>query len=88
MTQIQVENIKCNGCATSIKNNLLKIAHVDSVVVNVEDEIIQYEGKANRDEIINRLAEMGYPEKGNNNFTSKAKSFVSCASGKIQNAIH
>jgi copper chaperone CopZ len=88
MTQIQVENIKCNGCATSIKNNLLKIAHVDAVVVNIEDEIIQYEGLANKEDIINRLAEMGYPEKGSNNFTSKAKSFVSCASGKIQNAIN
>lgn len=88
MTQIQVENIKCNGCATSIKNSLLKLNDVESVTVNIDQEIIQYEGKASRDEIINRLAEMGYPEKGNNNFTSKAKSFVSCASGKIQNAIN
>jgi hypothetical protein len=67
---------------------LLKLNDIESVTVNIDQEIIQYEGKANRDEIINRLAEMGYPEKGNNNFTSKAKSFVSCASGKIQNAIN
>lgn len=80
---IQVENIKCNGCATTIKNNLSKIDKIENIVVNIEEESITFSGEANREEIVNRLADMGYPEKGNNNLLLKAKSFVSCAKGKL-----
>lgn len=83
MKHIQVENIKCNGCATSIKNSLLKIDQVEAIEVNVDDEIVSYTGKAEKALIINKLADMGYPEKGNNNFLTKAKSFVSCATGRL-----
>lgn len=83
MKHIQVENIKCNGCATSIKNNLLKINQVVSVEVNIDEEIVSYNGDADYQQVIQKLADMGYPEKGNNTFISKAKSYVSCATGKL-----
>lgn len=83
MIQIQVENIKCNGCATSIKNSLLKIDLVDSVEVNIDDEIVSYAGQADKEIVAKKLADMGYPEKGNNNIIKKAKSYVSCATGKL-----
>ena len=54
MTQSQVEYIKCNGCATSIKNSLLKLNGIESVTVNIDQEIMHYESTAKRDEIFNR----------------------------------
>lgn len=83
MKHIHVENIKCNGCATSIKNNLLKINQVVSVEVNIDEEIVSFNGDADYQQVIQKLADMGYPEKGNNTFISKAKSYVSCATGKL-----
>jgi copper chaperone len=83
MKHIQVENIKCNGCATSIKNNLLKINQVVSVEVNIDEETVSYTGEAFHQHVVQKLADMGYPEKGNNTFISKAKSYVSCATGKL-----
>ena len=32
--------------------------------------------------VLSVLTSLGYPEKGNNNFLNKAKSFVSCAVGR------
>lgn len=36
-----------------------------------------------REEMVNKLALMGYPEKGNNNLLSRAKSYISCAVGNL-----
>lgn len=86
MTQeITVENIKCGGCMNSIKTALLKIANVQEVLIDKETERISIHSSAplDRNEIVNQLAKMGYPEKGNNNLFLKAKSFVSCAIGNL-----
>jgi hypothetical protein len=37
----------------------------------------------NREEVIDKLNFLGYPEKGNNSLLSQAKSYVSCAVGKM-----
>jgi copper chaperone len=81
---IFVENIKCGGCMKSIKSALLPIAGVDSVLVDKDRESVVVTGAAiNRDSIIDKLAAIGYPEKGNNSLFKKARSFVSCAIGKM-----
>lgn len=82
---IQVENIKCAGCTKSITNQLQAIPNVQQVIVNKETQTIslQYVNYLNTQEVKEKLAAMGYPEKGNNNLLHKAKSFVSCAVGKI-----
>jgi hypothetical protein len=36
-----------------------------------------------REIYIKKLDSMGYPEKGNNTFVKEAKSYVSCAIGKV-----
>jgi copper chaperone CopZ len=84
-TQIQVENIKCGGCMNSIKSTLLKIINVQEVIIDKETEMININSKLplDRQEIVNQLAKMGYPEVGSNNLLHKAKSFVSCAIGNL-----
>jgi len=88
---IAVENIKCGGCASSIRKGLLENPQVSSVEVDVETGQVQIEGEESaRGEIVARLARLGYPEVGSvegmQAAAAKAKSFVSCAIGRIENA--
>lgn len=81
---IFAENIKCGGCIKSIKEALQKIAGVDTVMVDKDKESVLVTGTdINRRIIIDKLGELGYPEKGNNSLLKKARSFVSCAVGKM-----
>lgn len=85
---IQVENIKCGGCANSIKKGLMDEAGVSTVAIDVENGMVSIDGKnLDRDAIAAHLLKMGYPESGSvegmKAATAKAKSFVSCAIGKV-----
>jgi len=81
--QFEVENIKCGGCMNSIKTALLKLEGVTAVIIDKEIDTVSVTGAANRDVIINKLNELGYPEKGNNTLIRKAKSYVNCAIGRM-----
>lgn len=88
---IEVENIKCGGCASSIRKGLLEDARVTDAQVDVESGKVSIEApEAARDELALSLAHMGYPEVGSvegmKAAAAKAKSFVSCAIGRIDNA--
>lgn len=88
---IAVENIKCNGCASSIRSKLTEQDMVQSVDVDVEHGEVHIEGNPQwRDQVAITLAKMGYPEVGSvegmKAAAAKAKSFVSCAIGRIDNA--
>ena len=88
---IAVENIKCGGCASSIRKGLLEDEHVAEVEVDVEGGRVTVDGDPDtRDRIALKLASMGYPEVGSvegmKAAAAKAKSFVSCAIGRIDNA--
>ena len=78
-----VENIKCNGCMTTITNALLKIKGVEYVAIDEDKETITVDGAIDREMVLHKLADLGYPEKGHNSIISKAKSYVSCAIGKV-----
>jgi len=83
---IKVENLKCNGCASTIKKALMKFDEVSNVIVDIDNSVIkpEFEGNDNIvEKIKNKLASLGYPESGNNNTISVAKSYVSCAIGRI-----
>jgi len=82
--EIQVENIKCGGCMNSIKKAISAIVGVEKVEISKETETVVVEGAENlRTKITEKLAGLGYPEKGNNSLIHKAKSFVSCAIGRV-----
>lgn len=80
---ISVENIKCGGCLNSIKNALLKISGVTAAEIYKDEDKVCISGIAAEKEIVvAKRSSLGYPQKGNNNLLSKAKSYVSCAVGK------
>jgi copper chaperone len=84
-TDIHIENLKCGGCATTIKKGLLSIGAIEEVTVDVEKSIVSVTSEnENLQAIKEKLSKLGYPEVGDKNtIVHKAKSFVSCAVGRI-----
>jgi len=81
--QFEVENIKCGGCVNSIKTALLKLEGVESIEVDKDIDTIALTGTIERGLVVKKLNDLGYPEKGQNTMVKKAKSYVSCAVGKM-----
>ncbi|TNJ45650.1 heavy-metal-associated domain-containing protein [Tamlana fucoidanivorans] len=83
---IQVQNLKCHGCATTIKNKLVGIEDISDLNIDAETKTVSfsYSNTDTINEVKQVLASAGYPEEGDKNvLTTKAKSFVSCAMGKM-----
>ena len=86
MTTLEILNLKCGGCANTIKKGILSIEGVTDVSVDVETSTVTIDTKDNSvlTNVKNKLSMMGYPEVGDSNtIIHKAKSFVSCATGKM-----
>lgn len=83
MQRFYVENIKCGGCANAIQSELLKLPAVEQVEVDPVAGTVVITGRVKPIVVFDKLSEMGYPEIGKNNILKKAKSYVSCAIGKI-----
>ncbi|CAI8337853.1 MAG: Uncharacterised protein [Polaribacter sp. SA4-10] len=85
MTVIKIENLKCGGCAATIKKGLLSIENVSDVLVDVENDTVSITSENVLIDLIKeKLSKLGYPEVGDKNtIIHKAKSFVSCAVGRI-----
>ena len=84
---IQIENLKCQGCATTITSGLMKFEEIENISIDIEKSLIDisYDGHDNNsDKYIEKLARLGYPQIGENNTISIAKSYVSCAIGKVK----
>lgn len=84
-TTFQIENLKCGGCAATIKKGILGIDSVSEVDVNVETSEVKVSHSNNViADIKEKLSKLGYPESGDKNTVlHKAKSFVSCAVGRL-----
>ena len=85
---IEVENIKCGGCANTIMNKLNKLDGVEQVSVDIEAGRVSVEASDDsREQLVQTLLQSGYPEKGTAEgikaAKAKAKSFVSCAIGRM-----
>lgn len=81
-----VQNLKCGGCATTITNKVSEIEGVSNVHVDVDTAALTFEINKEEDMklVIDRLSEIGYPIEGDeNSLMQKAKSFVSCAIGRM-----
>ncbi|MCF8274093.1 MAG: heavy-metal-associated domain-containing protein [Flavobacteriaceae bacterium] len=79
----EVENIKCGGCVNSIKTALLKLDNVEDIIIDKDVDSVTVVGNIERSILIKKLNELGYPEKGNNTLIKTAKSYVSCAMGRM-----
>ena len=83
---ITIQNLKCGGCASTIERSISKLPYIEGVEIDVETSEVsfKYETKADRNAVETILERLGYPPAGNENgMLSKAKSFVSCATGKL-----
>lgn len=85
MKEIHIENLKCGGCASTIVKALSAIDTVDNVSVDVEKSLVSFSADDTKLELIKeKLSKLGYPEVGDKNTVMhKAKSFVSCAVGRV-----
>jgi copper chaperone CopZ len=87
--KITVENIKCGGCVGSISKKLTAVFNTEKIEIDIEKGEIEIDIEATKkDELAEVLLALGYPEidsvHGFNSAKAKAKSFVSCAIGKIE----
>lgn len=85
-TTIHIQNLKCGGCANTITKGISSIETINNVAVNVEDGSVtfDYVSEEKLNEVKEKLKSLGYPEDGEaNSLMEKAKSYVSCAIGKM-----
>ncbi len=85
---IAVENIKCGGCAGTIVKRLNALEAVSNCQVDVENGVVSISGdEVEKQAVTQLLLKLGYPEigtaEGLDAAKAKAKSFVSCAVGKM-----
>lgn len=84
--KIIVANLKCDGCATTIKNKLSAFAGVKKVeVYNDRDLVeIEHDEKTTREHFTKKLASLGYPEATEENgLLTQLKSYASCMMGRL-----
>jgi len=86
MTTIEILNLKCGGCANTIKKGIVSVDGISEVLVDLDTSKVTVDTD-NESVILSvkeKLSKMGYPEIGDTNtLLHKAKSFVSCASGRM-----
>ncbi|AQY21962.1 hypothetical protein AB406_1012 [Riemerella anatipestifer] len=71
----------------SIKKAILKMENVETITVDKDTETVTVTGAIDRAFLVDKLSSLGYPEKGNNTILKKAKSFVSCAIGRMSDPV-
>lgn len=86
MATIQIENLKCGGCANTIKKGILSISGINNVDINLDNSEVNIDSDdaSILKTVKEKLSKMGYPEMGDpNSIMKKAKSYVSCAVGRM-----
>jgi len=86
--QINVENIKCGGCASTIRSRLEAMDNVSKIDVDIAEGIVSVDAAEDtREAVTARLLKLGYPVSGTAEgiaaAKARAKSFVSCAVGRL-----
>nr|VFJ91196.1 MAG: copper chaperone [Candidatus Kentron sp. H]VFJ92234.1 MAG: copper chaperone [Candidatus Kentron sp. H]VFJ98896.1 MAG: copper chaperone [Candidatus Kentron sp. H] len=84
----EVENIKCHGCANTIRKKVLASHEVSEVSVDVEAGAVTITSSEDLTAAVGRtLHLLGYPRRGSSegfdHLKAKATSFVSCAMGRM-----
>ncbi len=85
-TTFLVQNLKCGGCARTISNKLSEMKGIEDVIVEKERSSVSFEHQGADDASLvkSTLRQLGYPTLDDENgVLQKAKSFVSCANGKL-----
>ena len=85
-TTLIIQNLKCGGCANTVISRLSELEDINDIEVSNEDNSVSfsYSNEENLNEAMSLLSKLGYPVVGEENtLGKKAKSFVSCAIGRI-----
>ena len=89
-TTIEIVNLKCNGCVNTVKKGVLSIDGIETVEVDLDASKVTVPtiDQGLIDDVKAKLSQMGYPEISDaNTMIHKAKSFVSCATGRMTSDI-
>lgn len=84
--ELAIQNLKCGGCAATIKSNLEKIEGVSGIEVTPEENLVSLTewNEESLEAVKSELRRLGYPLVNEDNpFFSKVKSYASCAVGKM-----
>lgn len=85
-TQFEIQNLKCEGCANTILDKVRTVEGVDRIEIDMDQALVvfDYQHPAQVESVRTVLARTGYPIAGDANpLLKKAKSFVSCAIGRV-----
>ncbi|MFN3786605.1 MAG: heavy-metal-associated domain-containing protein [Thiothrix sp.] len=87
-TRIEVENIRCGGCANTIRKKLMENEQIQAVDVDIEQRCITVTSDSDvRAAALQTLFDLGYPERGSVeglvSLKEKARSVISCALGRL-----
>lgn len=85
---LNIQNLKCGGCAATITKSLSTIDGVSEVKVDNENENVSFQtdNETLVQKVKSTLQKLGYPSTDEENtILAKAKSYVSCAIGRIDN---
>ena len=83
---LKIQNLKCGGCANTIITRISNIDGIDTVTVNNETDSVSfnYNNENTLNKAVELLSKLGYPVEGEQNpLSKKAKSYVSCAVGRM-----
>ncbi|TGV04364.1 heavy-metal-associated domain-containing protein [Flavivirga rizhaonensis] len=86
-TTLYIQNLKCAGCESTIINKLSELKNIYNITIKLQYATVTFEHETKEDitTVKNTLSKIGYPPFGEKNtLAKKAKSFASCASGKIK----
>ncbi|WP_353780200.1 cation transporter [Winogradskyella sp. 3972H.M.0a.05] len=85
---LNIQNLKCGGCANTIITRLNQLEGIDAVTVDNDTDSVSfsYQNESDIENASALLSKLGYPIEGDvNTLGKKAKSFVSCAVGRLNN---
>lgn len=86
-TSIIIQNLKCGGCVKTITAKLAELHNISEIQVNTEASTVSFTTTNADDalEVKEKLKALGYPSiEDANGILIKAKSFVSCVSGRMK----
>ncbi len=82
---LEIQNLKCGGCAKTIKTELMNIDGVSEVSVDENESRVQFNSNEETiPTVTEKLKQLGYPVSDEeNSILRKATSYVSCMRGRV-----
>jgi copper chaperone CopZ len=83
---LYIDNLKCGGCANTIRQALLQFKELNSIDIDVEKGAIKLgsDEEFQRAKYFSVLSKLGYPEVGTSTILQKGRSYISCAIGRVK----